>query len=295
MKLRLTIIAAVLAFAASSVSDAPGEELGYTLRGNLLYAFATFDELATFPGEFTARLVYDDQTEPIYNLGGCDCASYRQEIYGGFAAQFENLTVRADAYFVEITNDFALDGGSDFVRIVFSSAYSSLNGATLVVNDVPRTSGVFVIHLKDADGTALVDHALPQQLNLADFESRFLFLKDSPADLIYEIAAETTQIAPLAVVSGDYNFDVVVDGNDFLIWQRSIGSEGITAADGDRNQIVDQGDLIVWRDSFGKLSITATASALRIAEPAAGCLAVLAMAAIELVRKIRFDDARRRR
>jgi hypothetical protein len=71
---------------------------------------------------------------------------------------------------------------------------------------------------------------------------------------------------------GDFNGDAVVDGTDFLFWQRGLGKPALTAgasdgdADGDRD--VDGQDLSLWKSNFGALPVTA-AAAIAIA-PARG-------------------------
>lgn len=55
-------------------------------------------------------------------------------------------------------------------------------------------------------------------------------------------------------LAGDFNGDGVVDGSDFLAWQRGYGTQtGATPANGDADADgdVDAGDLGVWKDSFG--------------------------------------------
>ncbi|WP_428304460.1 hypothetical protein [Lacipirellula sp.] len=51
----------------------------------------------------------------------------------------------------------------------------------------------------------------------------------------------------------DFNGDWVVDGSDFLVWQRNFGATNARLAlgDADRDGIVGAGDLAVWRDEFG--------------------------------------------
>jgi hypothetical protein len=58
-------------------------------------------------------------------------------------------------------------------------------------------------------------------------------------------AAIAGAVRPLA----DYDLDGDVDGGDFLVWQRTLGSPGApgTGADGNRNGTVDAGDLAAWR------------------------------------------------
>lgn len=53
--------------------------------------------------------------------------------------------------------------------------------------------------------------------------------------------------------TGDFSGDGVVDGADFLAWQRGFGAANPTLADGDadRNGVVDSADLAVWIEQFG--------------------------------------------
>jgi len=51
----------------------------------------------------------------------------------------------------------------------------------------------------------------------------------------------------------DFNGDFVVDGSDFLIWQRNLGATNalLTAGDADHDGVVGAGDLAVWQEEFG--------------------------------------------
>ena len=62
----------------------------------------------------------------------------------------------------------------------------------------------------------------------------------------------TEAINRAAGLPGDYDHDVDVDGNDFLVWQRTLGASGGPAADGSLNGVVDGSDLDVWRQNFGR-------------------------------------------
>jgi hypothetical protein len=55
-------------------------------------------------------------------------------------------------------------------------------------------------------------------------------------------------------IAGDADGDSDVDGNDFLSWQRTLGStvaQPGAGADGNASGVVDAGDLTVWRNAFG--------------------------------------------
>lgn len=57
-----------------------------------------------------------------------------------------------------------------------------------------------------------------------------------------------------ALAPGDYDVNGVVDGADFLLWQRTLGATVAlgSGADGSGNGSIDAADLAVWRDHFGE-------------------------------------------
>ncbi len=70
---------------------------------------------------------------------------------------------------------------------------------------------------------------------------------------------------------GDYDGDGIVTGNDFLVWQQSLGSVATppgSGADGNGNGSVDAGDLSVWRDNFGPAAAIAVAADAEFTLPA---------------------------
>jgi hypothetical protein len=52
-------------------------------------------------------------------------------------------------------------------------------------------------------------------------------------------------------LAGDYNADGHVDGTDFGLWQRTLGSTTQLAADGNGNGVIDAGDYNVWHGNYG--------------------------------------------
>lgn len=80
--------------------------------------------------------------------------------------------------------------------------------------------------------------------------------------------------------NADFNGDNIVDGNDFLIWQRNFGT-GTALAQGDANGngVVDAADLAVWKGQFGTDPTPLTATVAAIPEPATASLAAVAMLA----------------
>ena len=69
--------------------------------------------------------------------------------------------------------------------------------------------------------------------------------------------------APVLQSAGDYSSDGVVDGADFLAWQRAYASFAAAlghGADGSANGFVNDNDLAVWIDHFGETIIPPAAA-----------------------------------
>ena len=76
--------------------------------------------------------------------------------------------------------------------------------------------------------------------------------------------------------AADFNGDALVDGGDFLIWQRNLGMAAgalKTNGDADGDHDVDAADLAIWKGDFGATAATAT-SVAAVPEPSAAILAV---------------------
>jgi hypothetical protein len=72
-------------------------------------------------------------------------------------------------------------------------------------------------------------------------------------DLQFEVWNETDLI-PITVelaLDGDYSADFVVDGGDFIVWQKFIASMTAYFADGDLDGIVDMDDFVIWQQNYG--------------------------------------------
>jgi len=100
----------------------------------------------------------------------------------------------------------------------------------------------------------------------------------SLGNLTLNLVGEVT--AP--VENADFNGDLTVDGDDFLIWQRGLGV-GTTLTEGDANDdhLVNAADLAIWEDQYGPAPLTATVS---VPEPSA-LLLVLGSLSLALGRR----------
>lgn len=87
--------------------------------------------------------------------------------------------------------------------------------------------------------------------------------------------------------AGDYNGDGSVDGTDFLVWQRNLGttvSPAGSGADGNGNGSVDPGDLTVWKEHFGTGGSSPVAA---VPEPGSLLLAAAGLVALLRVERVR--------
>jgi hypothetical protein len=87
---------------------------------------------------------------------------------------------------------------------------------------------------------------------------------------------------PASGDNADFNGDGVVDGSDFLTWQRGFGTVGnATLEQGDANDdgLVDAADLSIWREAFGAVAPAGGATAASsVPEPTATTLGIAAAA-----------------
>ena len=97
-------------------------------------------------------------------------------------------------------------------------------------------------------------------------------------------AASATGIPVAAVNDADFDNNGVVNGADFLRWQRGFGTNGTNAqGDADGNGVINAADLAIWKSSFGGAPAAAAVGAV----PEPGSLALLAVGAVatSLVRR----------
>ncbi len=95
-------------------------------------------------------------------------------------------------------------------------------------------------------------------------------------------------VSVLNVPAGDYNLDGRVNNADLAVWRADFGSTTKAEADGNGNGVVDGGDFLVWQRTLGQNFGTPAVAA--IPEPAAAALALLA--ATGLLRRRRRTNAR---
>jgi predicted outer membrane repeat protein len=82
-----------------------------------------------------------------------------------------------------------------------------------------------------------------------------------------------SDLAP--ALPADFNGNGMVDGNDFLAWQRNFGKTGAIKADGDANGDgnVNAADLTAWKSGYGSVAASAAASTSATVSSTAALLA----------------------
>lgn len=84
--------------------------------------------------------------------------------------------------------------------------------------------------------------------------------------------------------SADFNDDTVVDGADFLLWQRTLGQTvtASTGADASGNGLIDKLDLAVWSAHYGQAAVVPAGhpASTAVPEPASAMAAFIGAAAL---------------
>ncbi|MEM8945282.1 MAG: dockerin type I domain-containing protein [Planctomycetota bacterium] len=125
-----------------------------------------------------------------------------------------------------------------------------------------ESGGIYLQREFDGEGLVLVDESGGSSTNLGISEIKFT------------IGVQTF----FSEVVGDFDSNFVVDGADFLLWQRQFGQSGSgLSADGNGDGTVDELDLAIWSEGIGSGAVSALAAvpepnALLIATLAAGTL-----------------------
>jgi len=135
-----------------------------------------------------------------------------------------------------------------------------------------------------------------------DFQSKTDFLAPSATDLS-DVAIKLImrnengtgfgelnydQIIGLGSINNaDFDADLGVDGNDFLIWQRGFGT-GSLHSEGDANnsQTVDADDFSLWENQFGLPAESPLPSTLIVPEPSSMLLFFMAMLSRAAIRRL---------
>jgi hypothetical protein len=150
------------------------------------------------------------------------------------------------------------------------------SGTTLTMSAVGNLSGVLYYTTDGVSDPMLPDGALNNNGQLKIYTGPFVITQDMTIKARFRhsngVWSNLSEITYEAYVAGDYDDDGLTNGNDFLAWQRQLGSAvspNGSGADGNRDGVVDGGDLASWKSSIssgGSAATDAIAAAFVAAE-----------------------------
>ena len=203
-----------------------------------------------------------------------------------------SLTAMGGPESMTIEGDLDLAAGS---IISFDIGQSGLNDSLNIDGSFSVADGTILEVLLDGDVSA-ASLAAGDSWDLLDFDvegvagtwdaNDFLL----PAGLGSGLSWDTSALLTTGVLSiisdmdADFDGNGLVNGADFLIWQRNSGGAG-TLATGDANNdgVVNAADLAIWRDQYGTAALEASVAA--VPEPGSILLATMAGLAVTSLRR----------
>jgi hypothetical protein len=256
---------------------------------------------------------YGDANEKSNNFAGNDIAANATPL--GLIAVGATRTIGADA---AGPNQAVLPTQTDFVSIANSSDtdfYSfSVSAASLLAASLTPLGGVFsqgsqggaqssfdanarndlTLAILGADGSTILGLSNNTaaggteslaNLTLQPGSEYFARITGSTANVqLYDLSLTAAVLFP----SGDFDKNGVVDGADFLLWQREFGATGASlAADANHDNRVNAADLSLWQAHFGETTAGAMPSIQQIPESPTYALALWALAGNSLWRRSR--------
>jgi hypothetical protein len=276
---RQRLIFVLVAALMGAPTESRGIEIAIEFTGTVSAQFDPFwqrllPELAPVSGRF----VFDSNSIGTHSTAGCDCMGYAQHVVNGFSADIGDISVRADQYVVEVSNDIDQGDGVflDFLTVRWDSELTPALTSPLLVNDTVATTGLFSASLGGGPDV-FSSSALPSQASLDEyfFPSAFNALGDydplpGSVDVLFEVSAAN----PTSFRSGDFDFDEDVDGSDFLKWQRTFH---------------DPAGLAAWRGDF---SAGVVERSMQAAAPELNAFSLATIAIVAAGRYVRAARAR---
>jgi len=259
---------------------------GYTgvRTGNHVATVVTFEltgnvNVQRFPGLFT-------QTEFGVGLGDLTSRNGLQtnDVLGTGVNAFEGVLFSQNALF-NAAADVDANGRIDNLDLFGLGAVLTAQGAS---PEVMTAYDTLLVKRGDVNQDGVTNGADVASLH-ASFGASDDWLKDLNVDGTVNLADVDTLVSDLVRTSfGDFNLDRVVDGADFLIWQRGLGAAGARFDQGDAtlSGVVAADDLAIWRGGFDAVSLVGAAAVAAVPEPgAAKLLAVGILATLTRIRQ----------
>jgi hypothetical protein len=176
--------------------------------------------------------------------------------------------IQNESSFFDVSIDAYTIASSEGNLLAGNGAWNSLQDQGVAGWDQADNSSAFrLTEFKSTGATLLAGNEtvldLGAPVNVADgplHVEDFTFEFKLSTGTIMEGIVQFGEI-PGAGLLGDYDADADVDGADFLLWQRSLGSSVAvgSGADGSGNGLVDAEDLAIWKTHFGGTAGTAAA------------------------------------
>jgi hypothetical protein len=234
------------------------EEIGFKFSGSVTMRFSDpYGKSIPVSTPIFGRFVYDTASVATHTFSNCgDCTGFEQRIVNGFAASFGGVLIRADDYLILVSNDSPVNpnnpsqGVHDVFTIEFLSTLSPALTDPMIVAGDSETAGRFSVSMS-ANSNAFSDSSLPSDLdpNAFPVSGRVGILSHSATGLP-DIGFSVNSFSSYRVFDADYNFDEVVDQNDYDSWRTMFGNSIQIDADGNHNRLVDAADYVVWRKSL---------------------------------------------
>ncbi len=184
---------------------------------------------------------------------GGGAAFYNNQLKADYVsddANSYNVTGAAGSIFAGLA--FAFDNGAQFYNAEFPDVIAPIGGSSAALTY--STGGTAGVQFTNAGtGAQVVTFGFPFE-TITTAANRAVVMDR----VLYYFG-----FVPVVEPTGDFDDDGVVDGADFLAWQRGLGTTGnATRAQGDANLDgnVDAADLDVWADQYGTAPAVAAAA-----------------------------------
>lgn len=319
-----TIVAVALSHHATCLAQHAGDIFTQNVSGRLTTGSAGIDDgmvtmgARVYAGVFDSSFAVDDPGWNSLSVGSASMPADAQALPPNSDLEWDFLPMKIDG---TVANLFYWDGAGDiafgalpvagyeFGLQAESDNFVLVYGdpqlvAGEVVDDTSSTGGIHVHrhwYLDDGDGSLVTDPA--NGVYLASLRTRmdtldrsapsYIFFRTltTPApELTSAVAWAEARVDELAPdYAADFNGDLDVDGQDFLIWQRGAGASGNGAlqivGDATLDNAIGAADLAVWESQYGSNlsnfvgASSLTAAVRQVPEPSSGLLVLATIAA----------------